>query len=130
MEEAITKITELGVPFVMNLIAAILIYIVGKWLAGIISTVIEKLMLKGKVDSSLAGFTKNIIKAVILIFAIIAAVGRLGVQTTSLIAIIGAAGLAIVLSLQGTLSNFAAGVMLILFKPFKVGDFIEKGEEF
>ena len=127
MEEAITKITELGVPFVMNLIAAILIYIVGKWLAGIISTVIEKLMLKGKVDASLAGFTKNIIKAVILIFAIIAAVGRLGVQTTSLIAIIGAAGLAIGLSLQGTLSNFAAGVMLILFKPFKVGDFIEGG---
>jgi small conductance mechanosensitive channel len=75
----------------------------------------------------LAGFAKNIIKTVILVFAIIAAVGRLGVQTTSLIAIIGAAGLAVGLSLQGTLSNFAAGVMLILFRPFKIGDFIEGG---
>ncbi|MCK5083356.1 MAG: mechanosensitive ion channel [Candidatus Omnitrophica bacterium] len=127
MEEAITKITELGVPFLLNLIAAIVIYIVGKWLAKVISNAIEKLMLKGKVDQALAGFTKNIINAAILIFTIIAAVGRIGVQTTSLIAVIGAAGLAVGLSLQGTLSNFAAGVMLILFRPFKVGDFIEGG---
>ncbi len=127
MEETITKITELGIPFLLNLFAAVVIYIVGKWLAKVISTAIEKLMLKGKADHALAGFTKNIINAAILVFAIIAAVGRLGVQTTSLIAVIGAAGLAIGLSLQGTLSNFAAGVMLIMFKPFKVGDFIEGG---
>lgn len=127
MEEAITKITELGVPFLLNLAAAIVIYIVGKWLAKVISNGIEKLMIKGKVDVALAGFTKHIVHAVILIFTIIAAISRLGVQTTSFIAVLGAAGLAVGLALQGTLSNFAAGVMLILFKPFKIGDFIEGG---
>ncbi len=127
IQEVLTRISELSLPFLLNLIAAIVIYIVGKWLAKVISSAIEKLMLKGKVDVALAGFTKNIVKAAILVFAIIAAVGKLGVQTTSFIAIIGAAGLAIGLSLQGTLSNFAAGVMIILFKPFKVGDFIEGG---
>ncbi len=127
MEEVIARIQELGLPFLLNLIAAIVIYIIGKWLAGVISKGIEKLMIKGKVDPALASFTKNIVKAAILIFAIIAAIGKLGVQTTSFIAILGAAGLAIGMALQGTLSNFAAGVMLILFKPFKVGDFIEGG---
>ena len=67
MEETITRITELGVPFLLNLIAAIVIYIVGKWLAKVISTAIEKLMLNGKVGQALASFTKNIINAVILI---------------------------------------------------------------
>jgi small conductance mechanosensitive channel len=127
MEEAISKIQELGVPFLVNLVTAVLIYLIGKWVAKVVSNLIAKLMKKGKVDEALVGFTKNIIYAAILIFAIIAAIGRLGVQTTSFIALIGAAGLAIGLSLQGTLSNFAAGVMLILFKPFRIGDFIEGG---
>lgn len=127
IQETITKLIDIGVPFLLNLIAAIVIYLVGKWLAHIISTTIARLMKKSNIDEALTGFTKNIIYAVILIFAILAAVGRLGVQTTSFIAIIGAAGLAIGLALQGTLANFSAGVMLILFRPFKIGDFIEAG---
>jgi len=99
----------------MNLVAAILICIVGKWLAGVISRGVEKLMIKGKVDVALAGFTRNIIKTVILVFAILAAIGKLGVKTTSFIAVIDAAGLAVGMALQGTLSNFAAGVILIPF---------------
>lgn len=127
IQEVIGKIIELGVPFLLNLVAAIVIYIVGKWLAHVISNALGKLMQKAKVDEALTGFTKNIVYAVLLVFTVLAAVGKLGVQTTSFIAILGAAGLAVGLSLQGTLANFASGVMLILFRPFKLGDFIEGG---
>jgi len=113
----------------LSLVFAIVIFFVGKWLAGVISRWIAKMMEKGKVDAALVGFTKNIVHAAIMVFTILAAIGQLGIQTTSFIAVIGAAGLAIGLSLQGTLSNFAAGVMLILFRPFKVGDFIQAGGE-
>ncbi|MCD4781316.1 MAG: mechanosensitive ion channel [Candidatus Omnitrophica bacterium] len=127
LQGIIDKIIDVGVPFLLNLVAAIFIYIVGKWIAGLVAKTIAKVMDKAKVDSALTGFTKNIIYAGILVFTMIAAVGKLGVQTTSFIAILGAAGLAVGMALQGTLSNFAAGVMLILFRPFKVGDFIEGG---
>ncbi|MFC1593748.1 mechanosensitive ion channel family protein [Candidatus Omnitrophota bacterium] len=116
-------LTEYGLSF----IAAILIFIIGKWLAGVISRFIERVMIKSHVDKSLAGFVKHISNAGLLVFVIIAALGKLGIQTTSFIAVIGAAGLAVGLALQGSLSNFAAGVMLIIFKPFAVGDFIEAG---
>ncbi|VAX36959.1 Potassium efflux system KefA protein / Small-conductance mechanosensitive channel [hydrothermal vent metagenome] len=121
------KVMDAGIPFLLNLVAAIVIYMIGKWLAGVIANLIGKLMKKGNVDEALTKFATSIIRVIILLFAIIAAVGKLGVQTTSFIAIIGAAGLAIGMALQGTLANFAAGVMIILFKPFKIGDFIEGG---
>ena len=108
----------------LNLIAAIAIFIIGKWLSRLISRIIEKLMLKANIEKSLASFVKNISYALLLVFVAIAALNKIGVQTTSFVAIIGAAGLAIGLALQGSLANFAAGVMLIIFKPFKVGDFI------
>lgn len=127
MEDTIAKMTELTLPIILNLAAAVVIYIIGKWLADVVTRAVEKVMLKAKVDQALAGFTKNVIHAAILVFAILAAIGKLGVQTTSLIAVIGAAGLAVGMALQGTLANFAAGVILILFKPFKIGDFIEGG---
>lgn len=127
MEETIAKLIDVGVPFGLSLIAAIIIFVVGRWTAGLVSGLIEKAMLKSKVDEALAKFTKNLVYAGILIFTIIAAVGKVGVQTASFIAVLGAAGLAVGMALQGTLSNFAAGVMLILFKPFKIGDFIDAG---
>lgn len=108
----------------LKLLAAILIYLIGKWVARMISNLIKKLMGKSKVDPSLTSFIGNLVYAILLIFVIIAAVGKLGVQTTSFVAIIGAAGLAVGMALQGSLANFAAGVMIILFKPFKVGDSI------
>jgi len=108
--------------FGIKLLAALLIFIIGKWIAKIISKLIHKAMMKSKTDATLAAFICNIVYFLLLIFVVIAAIGQLGVQTASFIAIIGAAGLAVGLALQGSLANFAAGVMLILFHPFKVGD--------
>lgn len=108
----------------IKLLAAIVIYIIGRWIAKLISNMLRKILTRSKVDQSLVTFLGNLTYAVILLFVIIAAIGKLGVQTTSFIAIIGAAGLAVGMALQGSLSNFAAGVMLVLFKPFKVGDAI------
>ncbi|MDD4309937.1 MAG: mechanosensitive ion channel [Candidatus Cloacimonetes bacterium] len=108
----------------LNILAAVLIYIVGKWVAKLVSNLMRKLMTRSKVDASLVTFVGNLVYALILIFVIIAAIGKLGVQTTSFIALIGAAGLAVGMALQGSLANFAAGVMLIIFKPFKVGETI------
>lgn len=127
MNETISKLIVAGVPVALNLIAALLIYAIGKWLSKLLSNLSANLMVKAKVDPALSGFTKNIIYTAGLVFTILAAIGKLGVQTTSFIAVIGAAGLAIGMALQGTLSNFAAGVMIILFKPFTLGDFIEGG---
>ncbi|HOH98437.1 MAG TPA: mechanosensitive ion channel [Candidatus Cloacimonadota bacterium] len=123
-EAFIEKLPVLLMNYGAKLLAAILIYLIGKWIARMLSNVLKKLMTKGKVDNSLVLFIGNLVYAIILVFVIIAAIARLGVQTTSFIAILGAAGLAVGMALQGSLSNFAAGVMLILFKPFKVGDSI------
>lgn len=120
----VEKALPFAVTIGLKLLAAILIYIIGKWIAKLIANMLRKIMTRGKVDESLVGFVGNIVYAIILIFVIIAAISKLGVQTTSFIAIIGAAGLAVGMALQGSLSNFAAGVMLILFKPFKLGDSI------
>ena len=120
----VEKAVPVVVSYGFKLLAAILIYLVGKWVAKLITEMLRKLMLRSKVDASLVGFVCNLIYAVLLIFVVIAAIGKIGVQTTSFIAIIGAAGLAVGMSLQGSLSNFAAGEMLILMKPFKLGDTI------
>jgi len=120
----IAKAPHLLTTIGLKLLAAILIYLIGKWVARQISNLIKKMMGKSKVDPSLTVFIGNLVYALLLIFVIIAAVGKLGVQTTSFVAIVGAAGLAVGMALQGSLANFAAGVMIILFKPFKVGDSI------
>ena len=125
MEDILNKVYEYLASYGLNIIAAILIFIIGKWLAGFISRFIEKIMIRAKVEKTLASFVKHISYIGLLVFVIIATLNKLGVETTSLIAIIGAAGLAVGLALQGSLANFAAGIMLIVFKPFKVGDFIE-----
>lgn len=109
----------------LKVLAAIAIFIVGKWLAKRFVNFVKKLMAKASVDETLVSFAGNIIYALTLAFVIIAALSQLGVETTSLAAIIAAAGLAIGLALQGSLSNLAAGVMIILFRPFKIGDYIE-----
>jgi len=103
------------------------ILIVGLWLAKRIKNIIANLMIKRGVDTMLASFVSSIAHVLIAAFVLIAALGHLGIETTSLVAIIGAAGLAIGLALQGSLANFASGVMIITFRPFKVGDFVEAG---
>ena len=115
------------IPWAINITMALVIFIVGKLAIGIITSLVKKLMLKAKLDNILINFISSIIKTVLLLFVVIASLNQLGVNTTSLIALIGAAGLAIGLSLQSTLQNLAAGVMLVVFRPFKSGDFIDAG---
>lgn len=115
------------IPFAINLIVAIVIFIIGKMVVNVLVNLVGKLLGRSKYDPMLIDFLKSIVKAVLMLFVIIAALGRLGIDTTSLIAILGAAGLAIGLSLQGSLQNFAAGIMLLVFKPFKSGDFVDAG---
>lgn len=124
-ENTITQIQELLAVYGLKIIAALAIFVIGKIIAGIIKNGIAKGMSKAKSDPILISFTTNMIYAALLAFIIIAALGQLGIQTTSFIAILGAAGLAVGLALQGSLSNFAAGVLMIIFRPFKQGDFVE-----
>jgi small conductance mechanosensitive channel len=122
----ITKLIDTYViPWGINIAMAIAIFIVGKIVVGIIIKVVTKLLTKSKMDSMLVDFIASIARAILMLFIIIAALDQLGVDTTSLIALLGAAGLAVGLALQNSLSNFAAGVMLIVFRPFKAGDFVE-----
>lgn len=104
---------------------ALAIFVVGRYIAAILVNFAKKIMVKAKVDNILVNFIGSIISTVLLLFIVIAALDQLGVNTTSLIALIGAAGLAIGLALQGTLQNLASGVMLIIFRPFNDGDFVE-----
>jgi small conductance mechanosensitive channel len=127
VESVKTFVAENGVQFLINLVSAAVIFLIGRWVARCVAGLIKKTMDKAKVDPTLSKFVKNLTYSLLLVFVVIAALGRLGVQTGSFIAIIGAAGLAVGLALQGSLSNFAAGVLMIIFKPFRVGDFIEAG---
>ncbi|BBP43203.1 mechanosensitive ion channel family protein [Thiosulfativibrio zosterae] len=118
---------DYAMPWGIKLIFALLIFVLGKWVIGMVIGVVRKVLDKSKMDSMLSNFILSIANAILLLFVVIAALSQLGVDTTSLIALIGAAGLAVGLALQNSLQNFAAGVMLIVFKPFKVGDFIDAG---
>ena len=125
MQQSLEKIYVYAIQYGLNVLFAILILIIGKWVARLASRVIEAAMLKAKINKTLAVFTKNMAYFGLLVFVAIAALSKLGIETTSFVALIGAAGLAVGLALQGSLANFAAGVMLIIFQPFEVGDFIE-----
>ncbi|MFZ5759889.1 MAG: mechanosensitive ion channel family protein [Thermodesulfobacteriota bacterium] len=125
MESIMVQVQEIVTFYGLNIIAALIIYIIGKWTAKFIQGFAEKLMNRAKVDPTLIRFVGNLAYIGMLTFVILAALNQLGIQTTSFIAVLGAAGLAIGLALQGSLSNFAAGVLLIFFRPFKKGDFIE-----
>ena len=128
MEEA-SKWIAIGQEFLMafglKVLAAIAILIIGRWAAKWLRRVVERVLERGKTDPMIISFVSSIAYIGIMVFVVIAALGQLGIQTTSFIAIIGAAGLAIGLALQGSLANFAAGFLMIIFRPFKVGDFIE-----
>lgn len=115
------------IPLGTNIAVALGIYIIGFWIASKIVNVVRKMMSLRSFDPALSGFLLAIISTVLKIVVLLAAVEQLGVDTTSLLAILGAAGLAVGLALKDSLSNFAAGVMLIIFKPFKIGDFVEAG---
>ena len=129
MQVDMSQLQNLVVTYSIKIIAAIVIFFVGRIVANFISNLTKNLMIKAKVDATLAGFVQHLSFMGIMVFVIIAALNKLGVETTSMVAVIGAAGLAVGLALQGSLANFAAGVMLVLFKPFSVGDFINAAGE-
>ena len=112
---------------VRQLIVAIVIVLIGRWLARFISRLIERAMTAAHIEQTVINFITHIASILVMVFAILMALGRLGIETTSILAILGAAGLAIGLALQGSLSNLAAGVLLIIFRPFRQGNFIEAG---
>ncbi len=124
-DNTLLQLKELLAVYGLKVIAAIAIFLIGRAIAKMVKAGVAKAMQKGKSDPILISFTTNMLYAALLAFVIIAALGQIGIQTTSFIAILGAAGLAIGLALQGSLSNFAAGVLMIIFRPFKQGDFIE-----
>ncbi len=120
-ENAPTLIITYGTKIAL----ALAIYVIGKWVVRLITKLLEKGLNSRSIDQTITIFVKNLTYYILLVMVIIAALGQLGLQTASFVAIVGAAGLAVGLALQGSLSNFASGVMLILFRPCKVGDFIE-----
>jgi len=127
MEKYIPQIQELVTAYGFKILAAIVIYLVGRWIAGALRKLVKKLLTKRSVDPTIVSFVGSITYVTLLTFVILAVLARIGIQTASFIAVIGAAGLAIGFALQGSLSNFAAGFLIIIFKPYKVGDYIEGG---
>ena len=119
------RFVEWLVANVPNLIYALIILLIGRWVAKVAASLVEKALHRAHIDPTLSAFAKHLIYAAILVFFVIAALSKVGIETGSFAVVVGAAGLAIGLALQGSLSNFAAGVMLIIFKPFKVGDFVK-----
>lgn len=124
-EQILTQVQELLAVYGLKVAAALAILFVGRIAAGWGRRLVEKVLERGRTDKIVVGFVGSIVYIGLMVFVVLAALGQLGIQTTSFIAILGAAGLAIGLALQGSLANFAAGFLLIMFRPFKVGDFIE-----
>ena len=119
------RLVETGMAFGTNLVAALAIFFVGRWIASRLVILMKAALTRAKVDRTLVSFLGNVANIGLLILIIIAALGKLGIPTTSVTALIGGAGLAVALSLKDQLSNFAAGALIILFRPFKVGDYIK-----
>lgn len=113
--------------FGLNIVAAILVFYIGRMVARFLTRLVRQLMARGDIEDTLEKFLGNLLYWLLMTVVIIAAINQVGIETTSLLAVLGAAGLAIGLALQGSLSNFAAGVLIVAFRPYRVGDFIEGG---
>ncbi|AFR05088.1 small-conductance mechanosensitive channel MscS [Pectobacterium brasiliense] len=118
---------SLFLQYAVNIVAALVILIVGLVIARIVSGTINKLMINRSIDSTVADFLSALVRYGIIAFTLIAVLSRVGVQTASVIAVLGAAGLAVGLALQGSLANFAAGVLLVIFRPFRTGEWVDLG---
>lgn len=132
MEEKITfagnyldKMINFGFEYSPKIIGGIIVLLIGLWITKLITKSVEKALAKSKLDQSLVPFLKSLTNIILKILVVITVMGMIGIQMTSFIALIGAAGLAVGLALSGTLQNFAGGVIILILKPFKVGDFIE-----
>jgi small conductance mechanosensitive channel len=127
MQDTVQKIYEYIVQYGMSVAAAIVIVVVGRLVAKFVVNVIEGYMVKGGIDKTIGSFVRHLAFYGVMTFVFIAALNKLGVETSSFIAVVGAASLAVGLALQGSLANFASGFMIIIFQPFKVGDIVDAG---
>lgn len=123
--EKIAEYTDMAVSGGLKLLAALAIFFIGMWVSKLIRKTVRLSLSKHKVDPTLVSFGSSLLYYALMVVVVIAAIQQVGFQTTSLVAVLGAAGLAVGLALQGSLSNFASGVLIILFRPFQVGDVIE-----
>ena len=123
-ESAIQNLSGYAVNLCKNLLAALVIYIIGKWLIRKVNSIVSKLMRKKHVEASLQTFLESIVNVSLWLLLVIAVISVLGVETSSFVALFTGAGMAIGMAMSGTLGNFAGGVMILLFKPYRVGDFI------
>jgi small conductance mechanosensitive channel len=126
-QRILTQVYEMLARYGLQVLGAILIFLVGRWVAKLLSRLITRVLTRAKLDPTLVPFIENLSYTAMLVFVVVAALGQAGVQTASFIAVLGAAGLAVGLALQGSLANFASGVLLLIFKPFRVGDFVQIG---
>ena len=127
MEHWTNLITEWLAAYGLKVVGALAIIFFGRIVVGLIASMVGRLLRRAKTDETLTKFVTSLTRIGLLIFVILAAVNTLGIETTSFVAVIGAAGLAVGFALQGSLANFASGIMLIIFRPFKTGDFVEAG---
>jgi len=127
MEETLNDVMDYVKLYGLNILIALVIFIVGRIVVGIMTGASRRLMSRSNMDDTLVKFLSSLVKAGLMAILIIIVLGRLGVETTSFVAILGAAGLAVGFALQGSLGNFASGVMLIVFRPFKADDVVEAG---
>lgn len=125
IEKAKEMLSTTGLDLVMNIVTALVIFYIGRFVARLLVRGLRRILQRRQVDPTLETFVCNLANMTLLVFVIIAAISALGIQTASFIAVLGAAGLAVGLALQGSLSNFAAGVLIVLFRPYKVGDWVE-----
>jgi small conductance mechanosensitive channel len=127
MDKLIETLTNFAMLYGLKVIGAIVILILGRIAAGIGKSIVKKMCKKANVDSSITSFLGSLFYFLIIIFTVLAALAKFGIETASFVAILGAASFAVGFALQGSLANFASGVMILLFRPFKVGDYVEAG---
>ena len=126
-KDMLNSLIEIGSSLSISLLMALAILIIGRQLVKLILRLITVALEKSNVEDTVRIFVTNLLNTLLMILVFIAAINQLGIETTSIIAVLGAAGLAIGLALQGSLSNFAAGILIVIYRPYKVGDYIEAG---
>ena len=125
METTMETVNAFLVTYGLRVIGAIVFLIVGRMIAGFVKNMVQKVLKSRGIDPAVCGFVGNLVYALAMVGVVIAVLGQFGVETASFVAVLGAAGFAIGFALQGSLSNFAAGVMILVFKPFRIGDFVD-----
>ncbi len=127
IENILPTLTEFATTYGIKVIGAILVLVIGRIIANIIRGLVKRINTKAQTDPTVAGFLQNMAYYLVMTFVVLAALGSFGVQTASIVAVLGAAGFAVGFAMQGSLANFAAGVMLLVFRPYRLGDFVEAG---